>query len=110
MKFTKCNLCCLSGLAFLAAACTTVHDRNEVLLDKPIDCSSADEDIAALAAAIPGRRARVRAALGTLTPVGVATGVVTRDYRDRARMATGRLEKDLNNKIADIYEQCGQGA
>ena len=110
MKIMKRNLCCLSALAFLAAACTTVHDKNEALLEKPIDCSTADEDIAALTSAIPGRRARIRATLGTLTPVGVATGVVTRDYRDRARMATGKLEKDLNNKIADIYEQCGKGA
>ena len=104
------NNYCLGALALVATACTTIYDKNEVLLEQPIDCSTADEDIAALTAATPEPRQRIRAAIGTVMPVGAATGVVTRDYRDRARLATGGFEKDLNNKIADIYEQCGQGA
>lgn len=102
--------CLFSAFAFIAAACSTIPEETETLLYKPIDCSRADEDIAALTAEIPEGGDRRRAAIRSLTPVGIATGIVTRDYRDRARVATGRLEKDLNNKIADIYEECGQQA
>ncbi|MEO1242424.1 MAG: hypothetical protein AAFX54_10985 [Pseudomonadota bacterium] len=105
----KPNLCFLSALALVVTACATIPDETNAGLDKPIDCSTADEDVAALTSAIPGRRERRRVVLKSLTPVGAATGIITRDYRDRARVATGQLERDLNNKIADIYEQCGQG-
>lgn len=97
------------GSAFLAASCSTISDDTKALLDKPIDCQTADEDIAALDAALPSTGKRVTSTVRSLAPVAIATGVITRDYRDRARVATGDLSRDINTKIADIYETCGTG-
>ena len=91
------------------SACSTIEDSTKDQLAKPVSCETADEDIATLTAAIPSNLQRTRAAIRSVVPVAAATGIVTRDYRDRARVAVGLHERDLNTKIADIYEECGEG-
>jgi len=94
----------------LVAGCATASDtEREALLDKPVDCATADEDIAALTAALPSNTERGASVLRTLTPVGAATSIITLQYRDRAKVATGRTGRAINNKIADIYEACASG-
>ena len=102
---SKLALACL-GICTLAA-CNAIPKETRVMLAEPVDCTSADEDVQALIAAIPSGRDRALAGVGTVTPGGVATGIVTLDWRARARVATGGLERDINNKIADIYDACG---
>ena len=92
------------------SACSSIPDSTKELLDKPVDCATADEDIAALDAATPNTGERAVAGVRSLLPVAIATGVITRDYRDRASVAVGKLERDIDNKIADIYEACAQGS
>ncbi len=105
--FTRMRLGVLASLSAVAlAACSTIPQTTEDLLAKPIDCATADSDIEALTEAIPGAGSRARSAVRSILPFAVATALITRDYRDRARVATGRLERDINNKIADIYETC----
>lgn len=92
--------------AALAACATTSYDERAELLAKPINCETADEDIVALTEALPSNSERLRSALQSVTPVGIATGAIRREYRDRAATATGKTEREINGRIADIYEAC----
>ncbi|MEL6829255.1 MAG: hypothetical protein AAFO63_03865 [Pseudomonadota bacterium] len=97
----------LFGLLLAVSACATAsHEERESLLAQPINCDVADQDIAALEAAMPSRRERARSAVQSVTPVGVATGVVSGSYRDRASVLTGRTAEELEARIDEIKAQC----
>ncbi len=101
----------LIALAVFVAGCATASDKErKALIDQPVNCATADQDIEALTEALPSRAERGASLLRTLTPVGAATSIVTLQYRDRAKVAAGRTERAINNKIADIYEACATGA
>lgn len=96
------------AIAVLIAGCaSSKHEERESLLAEPIDCSVAEQDIAALEAAMPSRRERARSAVQSVTPVGALTGIVTGSYRDRTAVLTGRTSDELNARIEAIQDNCG---
>lgn len=96
----------LGALALLAGCATASHADRVALLDAPIDCSTADADIAALEAARPSSGERARSVLQSATPVGVVTGVATRSYADRAAVAAGKTGSDIEDRIVEIEQGC----
>ena len=96
------------GLLVLLAGCATAStEERESLLAAPIDCAVAEEDIAALEAAMPTAGERRRSAVQTIVPIGAVASVVTGSYRDRAAILTGRTADELNARIAEIRTTCG---
>ncbi|MEL6472500.1 MAG: hypothetical protein AAFQ21_00315 [Pseudomonadota bacterium] len=94
-------------LAMLGGCATASHDERSALLNQPITCATAEADIAALEAALPSRGERARSVVQSVTPVGVATGVVTGSYSDRASVLTGATEDELRTRIDEIETACG---
>ena len=104
------NRACLasvSTLLLVGCASNAVHDERDSLLAEPVDCTVAEEDIAALEAAMPSRGERALSVVQTITPIGAATGVVRGSYRDRAAVLTGRTEGELSARIEEIRQTCG---
>ena len=93
--------------ALLVGCATSSHDERASLLAEPVNCESAEADIAALEAAMPSRRERALSAVQTVTPVGAVSGVATGSYRDRASVLTGRTQGELNARIEEIETTCG---
>lgn len=93
-------------LTMLAGCATASHGERSALLAEPINCTTAEEDIAALDSALPSRGERARSVVQTVTPVGVATGVATGSYGDRAGVLSGATEKDLRARIDEIAATC----
>ena len=91
--------------AVAGCAQTTQSDRAD-MLDRPIDCTVAGGDIAALEAAIPGAAERAAAGLRLVVPVARITGRVRGELDDRREIASGRTEEDLRARIADIQAAC----
>ena len=100
------RLASIGLLALLAGCATARHAEREALLAEPIDCSTAQTDIAALEAAMPSRRERARSAVQSVTPVGAVGGVVTRTYDDRLRVLTGGTKEELSARIDAIRSEC----
>lgn len=95
-------------LCLVVAGCaTTVHEDRASLLAEPIDCTVAEQDIAALEAAMPSRGERALSVVQTVTPVGAVSGIIRGSYTDRAAVLTGRTEDELQARIDDIVETCG---
>tara|TARA_R110000765_G_scaffold53003_1_gene106429 strand:- start:126 stop:470 length:345 start_codon:yes stop_codon:yes gene_type:complete len=94
------------ALALLAGCATASHAERTAFLDAPIECATADTDIAALEAAQPSPGERARSILQSATPVGVVTGAATRSYADRASVAIGKTGSDIETRIAEIKQQC----
>ena len=94
-------------IALLAGCATAKHDERASLLAQPVNCETAQEDIAALEAAMPSRGERAGSVLRTVTPVGAVSGVATGSYRDRAAVLTGRTKEELAARISEIRAACG---
>lgn len=103
------RLASIGALAFLAGCATASHAEREALLAAPIDCATAQTDIAALEAAMPSRRERARSAVQSVTPVGAVGGVVTGSYDDRLAVLTGSTEEELSARIQAIQSECAIG-
>ncbi|MEL6284571.1 MAG: hypothetical protein AAFO80_10515 [Pseudomonadota bacterium] len=91
--------------ALAGCARTTQSDRAD-LLDQPIDCMTADIDIAALETAIPGAGERAAAGVRLVVPVARIAGRVRGELDDRREIASGRTEEDLRGRIAEIKAAC----
>lgn len=94
----------------LIAGCATSHSERETLLSAPIDCETAEADIAALEAAMPSRRERARSAMQSVTPIGAVKGAVTGTYDDQLDVLTGSTEEELSARIDEIQSECGLAA
>lgn len=97
----------LPGSFALLAGCATASPADRLaLMSAPIDCNTADADVAALEAARPSSGERARSVLQSVTPVGVVTGTATRNYASRAAVATGKTGSDIDDRIAEIEQRC----
>ncbi len=94
-------------LALIAGCTTTIHADRASLLAEPVNCETAEADIAALEAAMPSRGERAKSVLQTVTPIGAVSGAVTGSYTDRAAVLTGRTKGELTARIEDIQATCG---
>lgn len=101
----------LLAVGMVAGCAQTPQTGRADLLDRPIDCATADVDIAALEAAIPGAGERAAAGLRLVVPVARIAGRVTGKLDDRREIASGRTEDELRARIAQIKAACpGAGA
>lgn len=100
-------LLALTTLFVAGCASTAVYDERESLLAEPVDCEVAEEDIAALEAAMPTRGERALSAVQSVTPIGAVSGVLRGSYRDRAAVLTGRTQGELTARIEEIRDTCG---
>ncbi|MEL6169271.1 MAG: hypothetical protein AAFR35_11300 [Pseudomonadota bacterium] len=96
----------LLAVGALAGCAQTTQSERADLLDRPIDCQTADIDIAALEAAIPGAGERAAAGVRLVVPVARIAGRVSGQLEDRREIASGRTEEDLRARIAQIEAAC----
>ncbi len=96
----------LVGIAALAA-CTSISDDAKVALAAPIDCNTAEQDIALLESEKASTAEQVGTGIGTITPVGAVAALLQGDMQDRASITTGEYNQMIDFKIADIRRACG---
>jgi len=100
----------LLAVGVVAGCAQTTQNQRADLLDRPIDCATADIDIAALEAAIPGAGERAAAGVRLVVPVARIAGRVTGKLDERREIAWGRTEDDLRGRIAEIKATCPDAA
>lgn len=94
-------------VAVLSIGCASSPPTERAdMLDRPIDCSTAEVDVAVLQEAIPGTAERMAARVRLVIPVARVAGRVTGDLDARREIASGRTEKDLRARIAAIQATC----
>lgn len=92
--------------ALLAGCASTTPSERADMLDRPIDCATAEIDIAALKEAIPGTKERMASSVRLVIPVARIAGRVTGDLDARREIASGRTEENLRARIAEIEATC----
>lgn len=98
-----CLLACIAG----TLACRSISSETKKELASPVDCNTAEQDIASLEAEKASVATRVSAGVRSVIPAAAVAGLLRRDTKDRAKVATGAYNKEIDAKIAEIKSTCG---
>ena len=75
-------------------------------LKKPIDCRTAEYDIEILEGARASASKQAMAGAQTITPAGIATGILGGTWNTNRKVATGEYNKAIDDKIREIKDYC----
>ena len=112
---TRHTMIPLSLLLVFSLSCASISQETIAAIEKPVDCSSASEDIAFLDDEKSGFFGRLIAGITAVLPPGVFI-VIGRDlfnspegiWADKFRVASGSYNRKIDDKIAGTKQQCGE--
>lgn len=76
-------------------------------LTKPIDCTTALDDIKVLEGEKASIEDQAKSGVGMVVPVAAARAILHGDYRDRKQVLSGEYNSDIDEKIKEIKHRCG---
>ncbi len=91
----------------LVAGCRTISDEAKADLAEPVNCETAENDIATLEAEKASVGKQVASGVRMIVPVAAVVGILGGDYGNRARVVSGNYNEDLDSKIVEIKQKCG---
>jgi len=98
--FLLCSMVLLCG-------CKTITPEAKEDLAKPVNCSTAAQDIQALEAEKASTAKKIGAGIRMIVPTTAVVGILSGDYGNRVNVATGQYNKDIDAKIQEIRSSCG---
>ena len=106
-----------ASMTLLMTACgQTVSDDAKMQLSKEVDCSTAEQDIAALEEQQASTLKQISTGVQYVVPVAVVVnifrsynqdGTSEEFYNDREQVLTGEYNKSIAAKIEEIQSVCG---
>jgi hypothetical protein len=93
--------------ALLLASCSTISEQAKQELAQPVNCQTAQQDIATLESEKASVGKQVVAGAGSIVPTLAVTGILMGDYKNRVQVATGKYNDDIEAKITEIRRTCG---
>jgi hypothetical protein len=85
-----------------------ISDQAKYDLSKPIDCSTSKQDIETLEREKADVTDQAKSGVKMFVPAAAARAVLHGDYLDRKEVATGEYNQDIDNKIKEIKQRCGE--
>ncbi len=101
------------SLAIVFAACLIVgcaapiSDEAKQGLAKPVNCDTGAADIAALESEKASVAEQTAAGVRSVVPAAAIGGLLMGTTKDKAKVATGVYNQELEDKIAEIKTTCG---
>ena len=93
--------------AAVVAGCRTISDEAKADLAKPVNCETAERDIAELEEEKASVGKQIASGVRMVVPVAAVAGILGGDYGNRAQVASGQYNDDIEAKIARINRECG---
>jgi len=106
MKMKKIILV-VSLMIVLAACGKPISTETKETLKAPVNCATAEGDLRVLKSEKAHVAKRMAMGVSSITPIGLVVGVVTRTQRDKMKVAIGRYNKMIDEKVAEIKQECG---
>jgi len=100
----------LSALLLLAVgstACTPISPEAKRALGKPVNCSSAQRDLATLEAERASSAKKLSSGVASVMPVSAVVNILRGTYTDGVQVATGTYNSDIERKQIQISSACG---
>ncbi len=106
MQYVGTALVAIS-LVFAFGCARSISEEAKADMAKPVDCSTAEQDIATLESEKASAAQQVSAGARSIVPLAAVAGLLRGDTKDRAAVASGKYNKQLDAKIAEIKQKCG---
>ena len=87
-------------------SCKSISEEAKEDIAAPVHCTTAERDIAVLESERASNKKRIADGVGSVVPQLAVLGILTMDYKNRVAVSTGKYNKDIEAKIAEIKEQC----
>jgi len=97
----------LLTLAAAVSCARSIPEEAKESLAKPVDCETAEADVARLEAEKASVAKQVSSGIRSLVPAAAVVGILRGDAKDRASVATGVYNREIETKIDEIRQQCG---
>ena len=94
-------------ISTLLVSCSSISKEAKTQLAKPVNCETANKDIATLGKEKASVARQAAAGVTSVMPIGAALALVTGDTKSRAKVATGSYNRQIDEKIAEIKKTCG---
>lgn len=107
MVILSCIFLFSAGCACSGRRACAISEEAKYELEKPIDCSTAIQDIQILESEKASTSEQAKAGIKSVVPASAAMAILHREYRDRVEVATGEYNRQIDEKIKDIKSQCG---
>ncbi|HWW30832.1 MAG TPA: hypothetical protein VNY80_12505 [Steroidobacteraceae bacterium] len=107
---TKISICGVSliGLAILTTGGCSMQDKKTEARIKgmSVECETADGDLRMLDEEKKSTAQRIGSGVRSVVPIGLVAGVVTGTAGTKYRIATGKYNQMIDDKIAEIKQAC----
>ncbi len=93
----------------LVGGCATKQKKVEHTLKNPapVNCQTAEADVRVLEGEKAHVGERIADGVTAIVPAGAALGILTWTEGTKIRVATGKYNKMIDKRIAQIKEECG---
>ncbi len=96
----------LASTVLLTACASPISDEAKREISAPINCSTAESDLAILEKEKANTAKQVAMGVTSVLPIGLVSGLVSGTAGDKAEVATGEYNDLLEAKIAKIKKAC----
>ena len=98
----------LGCIVMLLPACAVFKQKKvEEEMKQPINCATAEGDIRMLQHEKAHVAQQVVEGVTAIVPASLVLGIVTGTEKEKIRVATGKYNKMIDKRIAEIKEKCG---
>jgi hypothetical protein len=94
-------------IVMLIPACASQQKKVEQEMKQPINCATAEGDIRMLQHEKAHVAEQIAEGVTAIYPAGLVIGLVTGTEKEKMRVATGKYNKMIDERIAEIKSQCG---
>ena len=91
----------------LVTGCSDKFKKAETQMKQPINCATADGDIRMLMHEKAHVEDQIASGVTAVFPAGAVIGIVTKTEGTKFEVATGKYNKMIDKRIAEIKAQCG---
>jgi hypothetical protein len=103
----KMTMISMVALVILVTGCSDKYKKTEQQMKQPINCATAEGDIRMLMHEKAHVSDEIAAGATAIFPAGAVIGIVTKTEGEKLKVATGKYNKMIDKRIAEIKAQCG---
>ena len=97
----------LAALCLVFSSCQSISQEEKQELAKPVDCSTAQQDIAVLQSEKASVEKQILDGVSMATPAGLALTILSDDLENKGEIASGEYNQMIADKIEKIKATCG---
>lgn len=101
------KLLILAVLCLVFNSCQSISKEAKEEIAKPVDCSTAEQDIATLQSEKASVEKQILEGATMITPAGLALTILSDDLQNRGEVVSGEYNQMIADKIEKIKETCG---